>query len=103
MHQLILGPKKGNEIAYYKDGNHLNCQKKNISYISKSEFAHLNKRISKNQKGYKGVSLIINSKIKYKGKVYNLGNFKTVKAAALAYNKKALELYGPELAILNKI
>ena len=34
------------------------------------------------------------SKITYKGKKYNLGNFISAESAALAHDKKALELYG---------
>ncbi|MFC3813293.1 hypothetical protein [Lacihabitans lacunae] len=103
LHNLILGPRKSNESIHYMDGNHLNCQKSNISYISKSDFSHFNRKVKKSDKGYKGVSLIISSKITHKGKVYNLGQFKTIKEAAIAYNKKAIELYGPDLAILNEI
>jgi hypothetical protein len=41
-----------------------------------------------------------NSSIKMKGRVYNLGNFKSEKEAALAYNSAAIKLYG-ELARIN--
>ncbi len=40
--------------------------------------------------------------IKSRGRVHNLGDFKTEKEAAIAYNKKAVELHG-QFALINKI
>ena len=62
---------------------------------------------SKKQKNttskYKGVCWDRNkwrARIRYKGKVYNLGRFDNEEAAARAYDAKALEL-DPEFALLN--
>ena len=46
-------------------------------------------------------ALELRSEIKKEGTTYFLGNFKDEKDAAIAYNKKALELYG-DFANLNK-
>jgi len=78
--------------------------KKFDKYISKQTQGVL--RDEKKTSGYVGVYLRSNkniwiAKITYKRKTYYLGDFNIEEEAALAYDKKALELYGSE-AKLNK-
>jgi hypothetical protein len=63
------------------------------------------KKVNHNKYGYKGVFKTYNryqSKISYNKKNIYIGNFETPESAALAYNQKALELYGKN-AYQNKI
>lgn len=101
IHQLILGPKRKGEIAYFADNNRLNCQKSNVKYVQRSLFSHWFSYSHKGKKKYRGVSEVYRAQIKYEKKFYFLGTFKNMIDAAAAYNKKALELYGSELAQLN--
>ena len=101
VHQLILGSKKPSEIAFFLDNNRLNCQKSNVKYIQRNLFSHWFSYNHKGKKKYRGVSEVYRAQIKYNKKIYILGTFKNMLDAATAYNKKALELYGPEFAHLN--
>ena len=61
----------------------------------------------RNKSGFKGVSWhkLMNkwcSEIQFRGTRYKIGYFTSKESAALAYNKKAKELFG-EYAYLNKI
>ena len=108
MHRLILGIKDSKIKIDHKNGNGLDNQRHNLRIATTSQNA-ANKKKTDNKKTskYKGVvyrkydnkweaSIINNYKYQY------LGRFKTETEAALAYNKRAIELYG-EFAKLNDI
>jgi hypothetical protein len=62
-------------------------------------------RVVSNPTGYRGVTkhgIGWHAKIKCCGKTYHLGTYSTPEKAALAYNQKAIELFGPG-AFQNKI
>lgn len=108
MHTLILGGTHGD----HADGNTLNNRKSNVRRCTKQE-NNWNKGKMKSKNGkplsskYKGVNKPKGGKkwsafaMKDK-KLYRLGTFEKEEDAALAYNKKAIELYG-KFAWLNKI
>lgn len=78
----------------------LNCYWKLKGYINI-------KRKGFGASNYKGVSYDKNrdkwmARLKHNGKIYNLGRYEIEKDAAIAYNKKAIEIYG-EFANLNII
>ncbi len=110
MHREIIHTPKGKMTAHL-DGNGLNNRKYNMRVCSNKENQQ-NRQTVRGKSKYKGVYL---HKQKDRQKVYfywsaqikgdkemHLGSFKTEKEAALAYNKKAKELFG-EFAYLNKI
>jgi AP2-like factor, euAP2 lineage len=99
LHQIIKPKPKNGLRAVFKDGNRLNCRKENIEYISSNIFGH---SLIRNKRGtetnselyFRGVVKVFKSRIKHNKKVYHLGTFDNLKDAAIAYNRKAIELYG---------
>lgn len=108
LHWIVIAPSfhKSFQIKF-KDGNTLNCQRDNLIYIEKSTNTQ---RSSKPQTGrikkskYIGVSKIMNTRLKserwsartkHEGKNIYIGKYATQEEAALAYNKKMIELHGP--------
>ena len=119
MHTLIMGLKKGKEIDHI-DGDGLNNQKDNLRFCTRSENNRNRKPYGKSK--YKGVviytqkrkytkqngevSLYISeprfrAQINVNGKIVFLGQFKTEKEAAEAYNKAAKENYGENTQLNN--
>jgi len=95
-----------NEAAkkYFGEFAYLN----EVAEIPKVAVPHQTAR-SDNTSGYKGVSRNNNktgkfwtAKITYNKKTHSLGNFETPEEAALAYNKKSIELFGDK-AFINVI
>lgn len=107
MHRFILGAGSGESVDHI-NGNKLDNRRLNLRLCSQSNNCkNLSCSRKNNSSGYKGVSL--NKKYKkWEAYITNnykrvfLGYFDTKKEAGLAYNAKALELYG-EFANLNKI
>ena len=105
MHREILGLTKRSEIADHKDRNRLNNQRDNLRLATNSQnAANKNVLVSKTSI-YRGVSLYRTGNqwdafIKFECKHFFLGRFNNEYEAALAYDKKALELHG-EFASLN--
>jgi hypothetical protein len=95
-------------LVDHKDRNGLNNQKENLRICDYSKNAQNSKRNPiYGSSNYKGVYLYkrtnkYRANIKLKGKRIYLGYFDSDKEAALAYNKKAIELFG-EYACLNII
>ena len=102
MHREILSLQKG-EICDHKDMNGLNNQRSNLRKCTKAQNAmNINPYVK-----YKGVSWCKQANnwrayIVLNNKQIHIGVFKNEDDAALAYNKKAVELYG-EFARLNII
>lgn len=98
MHRLIMDTPPSMDVDHI-DGNGLNNQKNNLRNCTRSQNNANRKPIGK----YKGVSYpgkYIRAKINIDRKSIHIGYYKTDKLAALAYDKKARELYG-EFAYLN--
>jgi len=97
MHRVLLGLDVG-ELCDHEDSNGLNNQKSNIRKSTYSQ-NNTNKRVKANKKlsNFYGV---YKAKNRYKAaiginkKTIHLGSFINEKDAALAYNSKALEVYG---------
>jgi len=99
MHRYILDPTP-TDIIDHINGNRSDNRIDNLRISNHSLNNH-----NKKKDGYIGVRSKYNrfqSQITKDGHYYYLGSFETDKEAALAYNKKALELYG-EYANLNTI
>ena len=108
MHRLIMSAKKG-QIVDHINRNGLDNRRCNLRFVTKSENS-MNSEPYYNRK-YKGVYLDKKKKDNCKkywayiwkdNKRYGLKYHKTEEEAALAYNKKAIELYG-NIAYLNKV
>lgn len=106
MHRFILETKDKNTQIDHRDGNGLNCQRSNMRESTLAQ-NRCNRRIHKNKASkYLGVFIKDRKNIRYyarltkNGKGIYAGSFKTELEAAMAYDKKALELHG-EFARLN--
>jgi len=105
MHRDILERMLGHnnfEMVDHIDGDGLNNQRSNLRPATRQQNS-CNKKAIRNK--YKGVYIFRNyymSNITYNKKNIHLGQFNTQEAAAEAYNKKAIELFG-EYAKLNEI
>ncbi len=89
--------------CHHKDGNPLNNQKANLLFCNKQQ--HRAQEPTKNITGFRGVYAKRSkwgAQIGFKGQNIRLGVFTTVEEAALAYNRKAKELYG-DSAFQNKL
>ena len=108
LHAFLMGVKTNSEIHVdHKDGNTFNNQKYNLQIITNGQNQIKKRRQKNNTSGYRGVIWYKNyncwaAQISFQRKHYNLGYHKTKEEAAIAYNKKAKELFGA-FAVLNKI
>ena len=109
MHRVVVGAKKG-EIVDHIDNDGFNNQRSNLRICTHAENMH-NSRIHKNNKsGYKGVSITTwgnkyRATIIFNKKSIYIGSYLTPREAAIAYDKKAVELFGKfaNLNIANEI
>lgn len=109
MHRELLGITDPSILGDHKDRNTLNNQRNNLRKASRSQNNANTRSRNNSVSKYLGVSPFVkNGKSKWRAnickdkKIYHLGYFKTEEDAALAYNKKALELHG-EFANLNQV
>lgn len=107
MHRLILGLTNPKDKCDHIDGNGLNNQKYNLRQCTNAENVRYQKKRKDNTSGYKGVVWHKQIKrwvarIKFNNKSIHIGCFSTIEEAAIAYNKKAQDLFGC-FALLNNI
>lgn len=114
LHWIVIAPSfhKSFQVKF-KDGNTLNCQRDNLTYIEKSVNTQTTSKTQKGRKKkskYLGVTKVMNPRLKSErwcvrakqnGKVAYLGRFGTEIEAARAYDKKMIELYGPNCKLNN--
>ena len=103
MHKLIaekwLADHKTSEkrLVGAVSGDKLDCRVENLIYRTRSVASRQRKTTS--DTGYTGVyreNSRFRAVISHKGKTMHLGMFDTAEQAALAYNKRSLELFGEE-------
>lgn len=104
MHRYILDTPKDMTVDHI-NGNGLDNRRENLRVCTHRDNSHNNRLYKNNKTGYKGV-IIKNKKqicaqIKLRNTTLHIGRFESLKDAALAYDKKAIELYG-EFASTNK-
>jgi len=115
VHRFVMGNPKDMDIDHI-DGNALDNRKENLRICTRSQNC-CNKKVRRDSgTGVKGVyklkrenckkpfcAYINNPKFKFPNNRHiHLGYYKTIEEAALAYNKKAIEMYG-EFAVLNEV
>ena len=115
VHRVVMGDPEGMDVDHI-DGNALDNRKENLRICTRSQNC-CNKKVRRDSgTGVKGVyklkrenckkpfcAYINNPKFKFPNNRHiHLGYYKTIEEAALAYNKKAIEMYG-EFAVLNEI
>jgi hypothetical protein len=108
LHHLIMGKPQKGKVTDHRNHNGLDNRKANLKEVTYAQ-NNQNTRPRKNSTSqYKGVDRMKRYKGKWRaqilheGKKSHLGLFMCEKEAALAYNKKALELWG-EHALLNEV
>lgn len=108
MHRIIMGADSDKDIIDHKDCNGLNNQRNNLRLCTRTQNAY-NKKKSDNPKSskFKGVYLSTSENkwralIQVKNQKISLGKFDDEISAAIAYNKKAIEIHG-EFANLNVV
>lgn len=106
MHRVIMRAPKGLDVDHKIPGNTLDNRRSNLRIATRSQNCQNKRGLSKSSSRYKGVIRISDTRwrarIKWEKKNLEIGGFGSEKEAALAYNAKAVELYG-EFACLNRI
>jgi hypothetical protein len=98
LHRFLMDAISGDEVDH-ADRNGLNCSRANLRKCTHSENAANAKRMSTNTSGYRGVywnkevGCWYAQVVKDKRRSY-MGCFRDIEAAARAYDKKAIELFG---------
>lgn len=96
-----------NQIILFKNGNGLDCRKENLLVVTPGQRNMAQKPVKNSISKYKGVTFCKQTgrwkaRIGYNGKSLWIGRFETEEEAALAYNKRALSLYG-DISFQNEI
>ena len=103
MHRIILDTPENLQVDH-KDHNGLNCQGYNIRNCTHQQ--NQMNQSSRCASGYLGVRKTpcgnFRANIKTNDKCFYIGTYKTKELAALAYNNKAIQLFG-EFANLNNV
>lgn len=105
MHRVILNAPKELQVDHI-NGNKLDNRKSNLRLCTVSQNL-MNKKKYCGESPYKGVHFNkrmgrYEAYIKLNARKIHIGHFDTPQEAALAWNKKAIELYG-EFALLNEV
>jgi hypothetical protein len=96
-HEVLNIPQGTIVIVDHKDRNGLNNQKDNLRIVDRSLSAYNRNKFCTNTTGYRGVHIEHN---RYKARIqkdnlrYSLGCYSSAEAAALAYDRAAIGLYG---------
>ena len=99
LHRLILGKPKKGMVTDHINHNGLDNRKENLRFATRGQNQR-NRQSGKNSRSqYLGVFWYKqhqkwSAQIRHNGKKYHLGLFTCEHQAALAYNKKAIELHG---------
>lgn len=96
MHRVILDAQPGVQVDHI-DGDGLNNSRSNLRGATASQNMANRGATKHNKSGYKGVTAWRNrwrAKVKAAGQIFYLGLFDTKEDAALAYDAKALALFG---------
>jgi len=97
LHRYLIGAKKGETVDHI-NRNRTDNRKSNLRIVSKSLNAY-NKEI-KNNLGrgiyYDNFGYRYRACISHNNKTIKLGSFQDIEQAKIAYNKKALEIYGKD-------
>jgi hypothetical protein len=111
LHRLVLNAPKGKDVDHINH-NTLDNRKSNLRLCTRGENKINSLKKITNKTGYKGVQLrkemkgksdrVWRAVICKAGKIKNLGQFKSAKEAAIAYNETAKILHG-EFACLNLV
>jgi hypothetical protein len=100
MHREILGLSiGGGGTVDHKDRNGLNNKKDNLRVVSNSLSSYNCKHKNSNTSGYRGIwrhGRGWQASIGVNGKAIHLGSFSNPEAAALAYDRGALQYYGKD-------
>jgi hypothetical protein len=108
MHRDILNLHEiGIKIVDHRDRNGLNNQRSNLRITDKQLNGHNGNIRKNNSSGYRGVNWDKKTnkwlaRIRINNKRINLGRFRDISSAAIAYDKAAISFYGKE-ATLNLI
>lgn len=101
MHRVILGLSRGDGITVdHINGNRLDNRKANLRVSNNSANQANRGAPSNNTSGYKGVTYHKRKRkwmacLEHMNKTYFLGYYENPESAALAYNRKAIEVFGP--------
>ncbi len=106
MHRVIFGIDDPSVFVDHKDRNGLNNQRDNLRITDYSKNG-ANRQATKSSSKYLGVHWEKRDKVwaaqtRINGKKKRIGSFKSEDDAAIAYNEKALEVFG-EFANLNRV
>jgi len=108
LHQFIIGTTPEGLQIDHKNRHPKDCRKENLRFATPSQNNHNKGKMNGNYTSqYKGVGWDKSrnrwlANIRVNGRLIGLGTHKEEIDAAIAYNKKAFELFG-ELAVLNKV
>ncbi len=104
-HCFIIGDKGGFIIDHF-NGLPSDCRKCNLRHVTRYENRMNTHTLQNNNtSGYRGVNFFQKkwvAELRHDGKRHYIGRYRTKEEAALAYNKKAKEVFG-ELAVLNSV
>lgn len=106
MHRIIMGVTDKNILVDHRDGNGLNNCRSNLRICTQAQnvrnMRNLKRSSTSKYKGVRWKSGKYEASVEMYEKCYYCGRFTNEEEAALAYNKKASELFG-EFANLNQL